>query len=441
MKNLLYIFIASFLALGVSSCTDDNYTYVNPNVSSDFSAEYSATGPFVLDKDNSDAEVFVVTWTEPSDFGFDAVPYYRVAVDLSTGDFSSPQLTTPVTDMSHSFTNKEINTMAIALGATPGEEVDLVFKVQVLLGQGSSFTAVGATTAQTITVTPYSSVLDLSTTWGIVGSGYNNWGATPDAPFYQTGTDGVYVAYVDLVDGEIKFRENNKWDNNYGGTDGALEADGANIAVTAGSYKVTINFNNSSYTIEPFSLGIVGSGYNDWGATPDFKLEYDPYSDTFKGIVTLVDGEIKFRLNNEWSDDWGGENGTLVSGGANIAVTAGNYIVTVDLNNNEYSLEAIDNIWGIVGSAYNDWGATPDAAMTRDWSQPDKEIWVINGVSLVVGEMKIRANNDWTSAYGGDSLNGNVSLDGGNIPVSEAGEYNMVLDLSSSPATLTSVKQ
>ena len=46
---------------------------------------------------------------------------------------------------------------------------------------------------------------------GIVGSGYNNWGAYADGFFYTTDMSDVYVSYVTLVDGEIKFRLNNDW--------------------------------------------------------------------------------------------------------------------------------------------------------------------------------------------------------------------------------------
>ena len=53
-------------------------------------------------------------------------------------------------------------------------------------------------------------------------------------PFYTTATADVYVAYVTLGNGEIKFRKDNLWTENYGdtGADGTLEANGDNIAVS-----------------------------------------------------------------------------------------------------------------------------------------------------------------------------------------------------------------
>ena len=292
-------------------------------------------------------------------------------------------------------------------------------------------------------------VLDLSTTWGVVGSAANNWGATPDLPFFKTDVNGVLAAYVTLTVGEMKFRQNNSWnapDKNYGdnGADGTLEEGGANITVaTAGSYKITMDLNNLTYTIENFSLGIVGSAYNNWGATPDFMLEYDQYSDVFRGIVTLLNGEMKFRMNNSWNapdKNYGdnGADGSLEEGGANINVTEGIYIVTVDLNGLEYTLEKIDHVWGLVGGAYNNWGATPDAKFTRDWSKPFNDIWILNDVTLIDGEYKFRSNEDWAVNYGDNGANGTLEEGGANITTT-AGTYSFVLDFSD-PANPTYTK-
>jgi len=57
-----------------------------------------------------------------------------------------------------------------------------------------------------------------------------------------------------VTDGEIKFRSNNAWDTNYGddGNDGTLEAEGANIPISAGTYTISLDFSDPSaitYTI------------------------------------------------------------------------------------------------------------------------------------------------------------------------------------------------
>ncbi|MFD2567370.1 SusE domain-containing protein [Pseudotenacibaculum haliotis] len=391
---------------------------------------------FVLSLANNDQVAVTIQWEDAilqSSLGVD-VTYYLEAGTTGSDFATVIDVANVVNQNSIALTNAQLNAAALSSGIAPDTAGDLDLRVRSVITDSNTGAVLERTSATlTINVTTYLTVLDLSTTWGIVGSAANNWGATPDLPFWQTDTNGVLAAYVTLTDGEIKFRENNNWAVNYGdtGADGTIEQNGDNIAVTAGSYKVTLNFNDNTYTIEPFSLGIVGSAYNNWGATPDFMLEYDQYSDVFRGIVTLLDGEMKFRMNNDWAVNYGdtGADGTIEQNGDNINVTAGIYIVTVDLNDNEYTLQPIDYVWGLVGSAFNNWGATPDASFTRDWSRPFDDIWILRDVTLLDGEYKIRANNDWAVNYGDTGADGTLELNGNNI-VSMAGTYTITLDFS-----------
>ena len=391
---------------------------------------------FVLNINNNNDVAVTFEWEDAvlsSSLGLD-VNYYLEAATAGTDFAIVIEAANAVNQSSISLTHSQLNNIAIESGIPVDTAGDVDFRVRSVITDANTGATLERTSETlTINVTTYLTVLDLSTTWGIVGSAANDWGATPDLPFWETDTDGVLNAYVTLIDGEIKFRENNDWTNNFGdnGADGTIEAGGANIAVTAGSYKITLNFNDNTYTIEPFSLGIVGSAFNDWGATPDFMLEYDQYSDVFRGIVTLLDGEMKFRMNNDWGVNYGddGADGSLELGSANIATTAGIYIVTVDLNNLSYTLENIPSVWGVVGSAFNDWGATPDAAFTRDWSRPFDEIWILRDVTLLDGEYKFRANNDWTVNYGDNGADGTLELGGANI-ASTAGTYTITLNFT-----------
>lgn len=288
---------------------------------------------------------------------------------------------------------------------------------------------------ETITLDdPITSVYQVST-WGIVGSGANDWGnAGKDIPFYTTNQSNVFAAYPTLVDGEIKFRENNDWGNNLGdnGADGSLEASGDNIAVTAGTYKVTLNLNDNTYSIEPYSWGIVGSAYNNWGATPDAKMYYDYTTDTFKVGVKLTDGEFKFRFNNNWDVNLGsdGTSSGLSSGGDNITVTAGYYMISINVTDNSYTIQPA-SIYGIVGSGYNDWGASPDFLFTEVQSG----VWKAENVTLLDGEIKFRVNENWDVNYGKGASDGTLEAGGGNIPVT-AGTYRIMLDFNTSSYTL-----
>ena len=391
---------------------------------------------FVLSIANNNVTAVTLGWDDPianSSLNIN-VDYYLEAATPNT-NFATPIEAGTVRNMnSISLTNAQLNAVAIQSGIPVDTAGDLELRVRSTILDVASGSILERTSVPiTINVTTYLTVLDLSTTWGIVGSAANNWGATPDLPMYKTDVDGVLVAYVTLTAGEWKFRENNDWTNNLGSGAAAddVASNGGNFTTAAGSFKITLDLNNNKFTKESFSLGIVGGAYNNWGATPDFMLDYDPYSDVFRGLVTLIDGEMKFRMNNDWGTNWGdnGADGTLELNGANIVVTAGMYFATVNMNDLTYTLEPVTNVWGLVGGAYNNWGATPDAQFTRDWSRPFDDIWVLNDVTLIDGEYKFRANNDWGTNYGDDGSDGVLELNGANIQAT-AGTYSFVLDFS-----------
>ena len=104
--------------------------------------------------------------------------------------------------------------------------------------------------ANNLTIT----VTKADTVWGVVGSAtLNGWGSAEDVKLMPDPcNDGVYVVKdVVLTDGEIKFRQDDAWGVNLGdnGADGTTEANGANIAVSAGTYDMILDTVNGTYTL------------------------------------------------------------------------------------------------------------------------------------------------------------------------------------------------
>ena len=102
-------------------------------------------------------------------------------------------------------------------------------------------------------------VINLPNNLGLVGSAINDWGNEPDTPLIYLG-NGQYEVNVTFTDGEFKFRENNDWSLNYGddGADFTLDPNGANIAVIAGVYLVSVNWLDMTYALQP--NGYCGDG-------------------------------------------------------------------------------------------------------------------------------------------------------------------------------------
>ncbi len=105
-----------------------------------------------------------------------------------------------------------------------------------------------------------------------------------------------------------------------------------------------ISATNAIGTISDWGL-VGGATPNGWDG-PDTQLA-EVSTNIFQGYINLVDGEMKFRFNNDWSLNYGldasSEDPTLLSeGGDNIVVEEGLYKVTFNLNNLTYSLDSVD---------------------------------------------------------------------------------------------------
>jgi starch-binding outer membrane protein SusE/F len=381
----------------------------------------------VLSKEKPTDAALTLTWVEPN-YGFSSAPTYNVLIDKKGGDFTKAVVINTGKELKKVFTNLELNTILLGLNMPAGAAGDVDMKVQSVLAAKT----VANSPVMTLKATPYSTKLDLSSVWGVVGSAANDWGARPDLPFYKTDVANVFVAYVTLIDGEIKFRQNNDWAVNLGGKNGVTALNGDNIAVKAGSYKITLNPVANTYKIENYSWGVVGSAANDWGARPDLPLMYDPTVDYWRGVVNLVDGEIKIRANNDWGTNYGGSNGRLVAGGDNIAVKKGTYLITADFKNLKYTITPYAP-WGIVGAAtVTGWGDKPDQKFTYDLST---ETWVIKGIVLKADQFKFRLNDDWGTNYGTTAssaqaigTSGGLKANGENF-IAVPGTYDFELDL------------
>ena len=152
---------------------------------------------------------------------------------------------------------------------------------------------------------------------------------------YLSGEDGVnYTGFMYLNQNGFKFcTQQNRDGTNYG-ADFNTAGDAADIKMTeaAGYYKVDVDLDSKSYVLTPITtIGIIGSASpNGWDS--DVDMTYVPYNAETKEPgyweakdITLASGEIKFRANDDWAINWGGDVNALTQGGDNISVDAGTY--------------------------------------------------------------------------------------------------------------------
>lgn len=87
---------------------------------------------------------------------------------------------------------------------------------------------------------------------------------------------------------------------------------------------------------------IIGDSTPNGWDSPDTDM-YEVDTDVYQIYVTLNDGNLKFRRDNGWDVNYGGADGVAEFNGGNISVEGGNYLITLNLNNNSYSLDPIYN--------------------------------------------------------------------------------------------------
>ena len=140
--------------------------------------------------------------------------------------------------------------------------------------------------------------------------------------------DGVhFTGYMYLNQEGFKFCSQPNWDGtNYGGAFFGQESDNIMMTQKAGFYQVEVDLSAQTYTLTPFTIGIIGNA-TPKGWSGDTDMTYNPEERCWElKNVELTDGEMKFRHTNDWSLNWGGPLDALVHDGANIAINeAGTY--------------------------------------------------------------------------------------------------------------------
>ncbi|MBB4080913.1 hypothetical protein GGR28_003552 [Lewinella aquimaris] len=244
--------------------------------------------------------------------------------------------------------------------------------------------------------------------------------------------NGVYTTTIELIDGTVKFRANDAWDLSWGGTEfptGTAVVGGGDIPVTAGTYKVTLDITNLTYSFVVDSgigsIGLVGDATpGGWDNDTPFTKNDDG---TWSALIGLGNGNAKFRADGNWDVNWGGSDfpsGTGTQGGADIPVTAGIYLVTLDPVSGEYSFAPATI--GLIGdSTPGGWDADTDLTLN-----PDVMGEVKGEVTLTAGAAKFRANDAWDYDWGGsDFPSGTATFKGGDIPVT-AGTYTVKFNVN-----------
>jgi hypothetical protein len=370
------IMIASLMMVVIVSCDNEDYLVFTAVNQKEVKFQNEFLPVYKLSSATSSNVAERLVWNEP-DFGAPATITYVVEIStssnfgsiaMSSGDLSSNHMALSVKDLlgiAETLGLDEDGSTTNADGS-PNNAATLYARVSAYAGTTTTGANSSSTTSKSATIN-----IELLETagceepamsnWGLVGSAVNGWGGisrgfsnTNDIELLQVG-DGIFQGYATLLDGEFKFRQDGAWAVNLGDENGKLVANGPNIAASAGTYLVTLDMNESTYSLGDVTSdiwGIVGSGVTiqkddgsgdvaTWGGgSADTKFFPDPCNDGIYLLmgVLLQDGEIKFRKDDAWAENLGDENGKLVANGPNIGVSAGTYDIVLDITNSTYTM-------------------------------------------------------------------------------------------------------
>lgn len=454
MKNIFKILMVFILPLLlINACRDDadkNWTSPEATIHL-YSTTLSSNTLYPSMANNS----FRLAWDAPSG----AAGNYTVQIS-TTPDFKTPLALGTATVNSYTTTIATLNTALLQAGYSPYTQTMLYIRV---------ISGTNVSNVISLGVTPYPVAKPVITS-PAAGTSFILNKQTPDATvatvtWSDYATYGVPVKYLVEVAkkgqtsyeaaGTVTDSKSLVWTHkmlNDAVTKLGLPANvvgEVNVRVTATTVSVggTINTVSDVVTIKvtPYvsfiNLFMVGdateAGWdNNNNNQPLFRDPVDTNKFHFSGYFKA--GAFKLvEVKGQWQPQWGQNGGVVaVNDGSSSdpdvfsVSTAGYYTFTIDTVAKTYSLlpytpnSAVYTVMGIVGSATpNGWNA-PDSKMTR--SALDPHLWSVKGLSLTVGEIKFRVNDDWGINWGSNTpISGTGTNGGANIPVEEAGTYDV----------------
>ncbi|RAR74095.1 T9SS type A sorting domain-containing protein [Flavobacterium aciduliphilum] len=253
----------------------------------------------------------------------------------------------------------------------------------------------------------------------LIGDGVSDW----STDVYMVSTDGgvtFTLTDVQLYSGSVKFRSNNSWANNWGGSafpsgTGTLNSS-SNIPTTPGIYTVTFNRITGDYsfvltqqTVDQVQINGVNMNTSDGTSYTMSDFYVSTPGVTFANVTS--------------SSTYGGSSypaGTAVASASAIPVQVGYYNVTFNKTTLDYSFSVTPV--AIIGDATAGGWSTETPMNTTD----NGVNFTLSSATLTAGGLKFRSNNSWSIAWGNDTdfPSGIATTSAGNIPV-VAGVYDI----------------
>ena len=362
MKKLRILLLAFVATISLNSCSDDEgFTFIAQEDPEGISFVNSTSANYVLRANNSQGLGERFVWNAPN---FDVPTTIRYELHGS-GDstFENFDVVGPdITETNYAVTVGQMIALAEDAGLDNDPETDapntgtIYFRVMAYAGTNTNNNVVQTSEPIAINVELFEATDEeepaLPNFYLVGDATAAGWEANNNnTPLFRDGTNQDIYHFTGrfkggaAVEGFKLLETLGNWQPQWGIKDGALtnstilggDPDAFKVAADA-YYTFTLNVDAMTYTFEPFdasgattyaSIGVIGDATADaWDADQDMtKSSFDPHIWYLKGIE-LGDGEMKFRANDAWDVNWGGNtamSGQATVDGPNLPVTAGTY--------------------------------------------------------------------------------------------------------------------
>jgi hypothetical protein len=218
------------------------------------------------------------------------------------------------------------------------------------------------------------------------------------------------------------------------------------------STETAIYSNVVPLTVTPFNLTaflyVVGA-YQGWNANAPDSLISATSNGVYTGIINFTANNNQFLIlpqegsyNNKYAtnDAQGSTSMTVAQNAPNnfyAPSAAGNYYITLDLNNNTIMFESV-NYYSVIGSSTPPLGNGFTVDNDMKYVNGD-QAWEITIGMVEAGGFKIRQNHDWGFSWGLLPTPDGVTLtdnSGGNIPINVVGTYKVTFSIPVEPYSL-----
>lgn len=359
-KYNLYSALLTFL-LVFAACSDDT----DPQYNTDsFVKAVTITAPqsgkvYVLEEENAD-EIFDQFSWEAADYGVAVGQDYRIEIDKEGNNFGSPVVVVQgIAGQSRSLTVKELNRAVVSFHTDYTNPVKVEIRLVSRAKGGEDGNVVLNSFPETkseplvCSVTPYKMAGGRTPVY-FVGSIFdNNWNHADASMilFANDDEDNFQYTYTGFVPEGSEFKlvqVLGDWGIQWGlgSAPGLLSGNGNNIGGFAkdGFYTLTFDLSGNTYSIAPYTgtsteynqISLIGD-FNSWSGDLDLvQSSFDKHIWFGDAIKIPSDGELKIRVNHDWTVSFGGSNGlwkeeqgefAAFDGGDNVPVKAGKYFV------------------------------------------------------------------------------------------------------------------